>query len=180
MCRSTKSEQSGQPYKLYLLEKCNAQGDQWADDVRGRIQGALSGLHAEKARYHRDCMSRLFANRTLPHNELESSVTPSSSIGNKDTALEHVIGDVSADKSRIWNSIELFQQYTSYFGSTLTRENLVNQLCLHFGKKLLVLTSPGIASIIAFRGNTLKIVKNNKLEKSARQLFTTSRYTTHT
>ena len=66
MCRSTKSEQSGQPYKL-LLEKCNARGDQSADDVSVGIQGARSDLHAEEARYHRDCMSRFFANRTLPH-----------------------------------------------------------------------------------------------------------------
>ena len=71
MCRSTKSEQSGQPYKQYLLEKCNGRGDHWADNVSGRIQGTLSDLHAEDARYHRDCMSRFFANRTLPHNELE-------------------------------------------------------------------------------------------------------------
>ena len=34
-------------------------------------------------------------------------------------------------------------------------------MMIHFGKELPVLTSPGIASIIAFRGNTLKIVKDN-------------------
>ena len=43
-------------------------------------------------------MSQLFANQTLLHNELESSATQSYSIGNKDTVLEHVIGDVSAEK----------------------------------------------------------------------------------
>ena len=64
-------------------------------------------------------------------------------------------------KSRIWTFIELFQEYPSYFGSTLTRANLVNQMYLHFSKELLVLTSPGITSIIAFRSNTLKIVKDN-------------------
>ena len=57
MCRSTKNEQSRQPYKLCLLEKCNGRGDKWADNVNVRIQGALSDLHAEEARYHRDCMS---------------------------------------------------------------------------------------------------------------------------
>ena len=52
-------------------------------------------------------------------------------------------------------------QYTGYFGSTLTRANHVNQVCLHFGKEPLVLTLPGIASTIALRDNTLKIVKDN-------------------
>ena len=75
---------------------------------------------------------------------------------------------MSADKSCIWESIELSQQYTSYFGSTLTRAHLVNQLCLHFGKELLVLTFPGITNIIAFRGNTLKIVKDNDTDDMGR------------
>ena len=79
----------------------------------------------------------------------------------KSTTLEHVIMHVRADKSCIWNFIEIFQQYISYFGFTLTRANLVNQLCIHFDKELLLLTSPGIASILAFRVNTLNIVKEN-------------------
>ena len=59
------------------------QHHQWADDVSCRIHGALSDLYDEEARYHRDCLSRFFENRTLPQDELESSATQSSSLETK-------------------------------------------------------------------------------------------------
>ena len=84
-------------YKLYLLEKCTVRGDQWEYNVSRRVQGALSDLHDEEARYHSQCISRFFANRTIQYDELEASATQTSSIGNEDTALEHVIRDVRAE-----------------------------------------------------------------------------------
>ena len=42
----------------------------WANEVRVRVQGAVSDLYAAEARYHRDCINRFFQDRSLPgHNK---------------------------------------------------------------------------------------------------------------
>ena len=53
------------PYKQYILEKCAARDD-WANEVRLCVLGAVADLHAADARYHKDCMRRLFSNRKNP------------------------------------------------------------------------------------------------------------------
>ena len=110
MCLSTKSEQSGQPHKQYLLEKCNARGDQWEDDVSGRIQSALSDLHAEEYRYHRDCMSRFPANWTflrqmerLPH-----TLQQWSSCNQIVTTIQHLM--LPSDDYRDMKSVKPFKK----------------------------------------------------------------------
>ncbi len=39
-----------------MLNKCDERNDDWASEVRIRVEGALSDLHAAEARYHKDCM----------------------------------------------------------------------------------------------------------------------------
>ena len=69
---------------------------------------------------------------------------------------------LQADRSRIWNSIELFKEYQDNHGCALTRCRLVKELRRNIGGDLVVLTNPGYASIIAFHKNAalmLKLVK---------------------
>ena len=64
----------------------------------------------------------------------------------------------------MWNSIELFQMYTAAGGSELTRRQLIPSLADKFGEELLVLSAPGVASIIVFKHRApilLKLVNDN-------------------
>ena len=54
------------PYKGYILEKCDACGDNWANEVCVNVFSTVSNLHAAEARYHKDCMSRFLSNRVKP------------------------------------------------------------------------------------------------------------------
>ena len=71
------------------------------------------------------------------------------------------------DKNHIWNSVELFQEYT---GCALTRSYVVHKLVFvlgnQFGEELLVLSSPGYANIIACKNKAdavvLKMVKDDE------------------
>jgi hypothetical protein len=54
-------------------------------------------------------------------------------------------------KSRMWNSVELHKLYV--YGGTLSRRFLVRSVEQALSPDLLVLSSPGVASILVFRSN---------------------------
>ena len=59
-----------------ILKQFKVRADDWADVVMMRVTGAPSQLHASDARYHKDCLSRFFSQRSVPGDNKE---------GNKDT-----------------------------------------------------------------------------------------------
>ena len=175
ICRSTVSEHDRTPYKQYLLEKCAARDDNWANEVLG----AVADLHAAEARYHKDCMSRFFSNRMNPTGQ-EYHPHTSTSECQPDMALKHMIAMLSSDRKRIWNSVELLQEYQAHGGVKLTRSHLVDNLCSHFDGELLILSSPGYANIVAFGCQAsllLNMVKeddddiDNSIRKIAKQVI---------
>ena len=93
ICRSTVSDQDQTPYKQYIIEKCASRDDAWAEEIRSRVVGSVSDLHAAEARYHRDCMCRFFAKRQLPTAQEGQSQT---SDYQPDMALKHVITTLSS------------------------------------------------------------------------------------
>ena len=151
--------------KQYILEFCEKRNDNAAESVRRRVEAALSDLHAEDARYHLDCRKRFFSSRSLPG---ETVIRKGNAENSADPALESVATLLSNDRSRMWNSVELFEAYIDFGGDkTLSRKTLVSKLQVRFGNDLLVLSSPGIANIIALRSfaaQTLRLVKDEEDE----------------
>ena len=41
-------------FKQEILKVCQTRGDKWAEEIRVRVHGAVSDLHAANARYHDD------------------------------------------------------------------------------------------------------------------------------
>ena len=165
-CRSTVSEHDRTPYKQYLLTKCDDRADSWAEEVRGRLQAAISDLHAVEARYHKHCMSLFFSKRNLT--PCGSSV--STTQVRIDEGLHHITSLMSDDKSRIWNSVDLFSEYQEHHGSLASRKQLIEKLRNHFGDELIVLSCPGYARVIAFQSGaaaTLKMVRDDDDDISA-------------
>ena len=58
---------------------------------------------------------------------------------------------MSNDVTRVWNSVELISFYKESDGSRLSRRGLINAFKEHFDDQLLVLSSPGVASLVVFR-----------------------------
>ncbi|KAG0727209.1 hypothetical protein GWK47_035120 [Chionoecetes opilio] len=52
-------------FKDSIIEKCEERGDKLSADVRIRVLGARSDLHAADAQYHRDCIARFFSDRNV-------------------------------------------------------------------------------------------------------------------
>ena len=151
--------------KQYILEFCEKRNDNVAESVRRRVSAALSDLHAEDARYHLDCRNRFFSSRSLPGETVSRKGNAENSA---DSALESVFDILSNDRSRMWNSVELFESYIDFGGDkTLCRKTLVSKLQVRIRNDLLVLSSPGIASIIALRSfaaQTLRLINDEEDE----------------
>ena len=120
-----------------ILKACEIRNDEWAHQVRLRVEGALSDLHAADAQYHKDCMSTFHGARNLhfaskkTENEFE------------DEAFTQVVNELTEDCSRIWNSVELHEQYRAYNGESLSRRNLITKLSEHLDRISLSCLAPG-------------------------------------
>ena len=134
LCQSTVSEQDKTSYKQYLLEKCASRDDVLAEEVRSRVVGLVSDLHAAEARYHKDCMCRFFANRLLSTGNEGGPLSPRSQYQH-DMAWKHMVTTLSNDQKRVWNTVERQQEYQDHGGVDLTRSQLANttQMCNYNG-----------------------------------------------
>jgi len=81
-----------------------------------------------------------------------------------DAAVEEPVKQRYYDPSRIWNSVELhIKQYEVLGGKVLSRHSLINYLRETIQPHLLVLSTPGVASVVLFRSKAsaaFRIVDN--------------------
>ena len=82
-------------FKETILETCDIRADRWADEVRVRVEGCLSDLHAADARYHNDCKRKFMAPKSL-----ESSSKMKEQSDATDQAIGAVIADMDTDKQK--------------------------------------------------------------------------------
>ncbi len=134
----------GRTYKEYLLNLCQIHGGELGKIVSDRILGAPSDLHAVDARYHRKCNAsfHIGANRACDTDKNGAA---------DDQALSETIHALSCDRSKIWNSLDVEAVYSDKGGCVLSRRILVERVAHHFGKEMLSLNSPGVATLLVFR-----------------------------
>ena len=131
-----------------ILEICDSRGDNSARDVRLRVDGAVSDLHAADGRYHYNCRTAFMA-------PMAAQFAASSSSGDKqhtddiDDAFYKVVKVMSEDRTQSRNSLDTYELYKHF--EDLSRRALIADLSNHFGDELLVLKVSGCASILAFR-----------------------------
>ena len=65
--------------------------------------------------------------------------------------FESLVSEMLEDQTSIWNSNDLYEQYSTEGGDKLTRIELVESLTTRFGKDVLVLPSTVLANIVVFR-----------------------------
>jgi hypothetical protein len=148
------------PFKETVLEVCAAREDMEAAEVTVRINGALSDLHSAEARYHDDCRKTFMGSRNV---HLVSSKHNDNSI-ESDEGFKSTCKLMIDFPERMWTSVELHNAYAKGGGNRLSRKQLVTKIKEHFGEKVLILTSPGIASIVVFRAqasSVLNVVKDD-------------------
>ena len=98
-----------------------------------------------------------------------------------DVAFETIVSEIGDDKTRIWNSVELYSFYIEHGGRKLTHSKLTEMLCDRFADDLIVPSSPRYANIVVFGDKaaaTLKMMKydnedaiDNSISTMAKQLI---------
>ena len=166
--------------KEHILQICDKRGDDIASQVRVRVLGALSDLHAAYAQYHRDCYKSFSADRNIC---AASRYLPETDI---DITFSRAVSAIEQDPKRFWNSVEIYElcmQRDPSASATISevqevpvddkqddqtsrssRALLINKLERHFGDDILVMRIDGCASLLCLRKfvpDTLKLIKAN-------------------
>ncbi|KAG0729000.1 hypothetical protein GWK47_031251 [Chionoecetes opilio] len=155
LCRQVNRPEKKMSLKTEILAKCDERNDDWAAQVRIRVSGAISDLHAADARYHVACRTNFMSSRSTSAAVKEAQADKPE----LDKGLQVVISILKEDMSHIWNSVDLFNLYIENEGNALSRRQLIVELSAHFGKDLVVLSSPGIASILAFQSKAADVLR---------------------
>ena len=64
LCRQVNRPEKKMSLKTEILAKCDERNDYWAAQVRIRVSGAISDLHAADARYHVACRNNFMSTRS--------------------------------------------------------------------------------------------------------------------
>ena len=121
--------------------------------IKLRIHGTVSDLHAADAKYHVDYKGKFMSPKYV---QLAStSTSPTSKNSDIDLKFVSFISEMLHDQTKIWNSIALYEQYSTEGGDKLTHRQLVEPLTTRFGKYVLVLSATGVANIVVFREKAL-------------------------
>ena len=100
------------------------------------------------------CLLNLFLKvKSLFHINFKKSISAAKNASlkedeNTDPAFDEVIGKMLKDRSRWWNSIELYQQYQLFGGKALLRRSLLVEIQDHFLDDIAVLSSPGLSRLL--------------------------------
>jgi hypothetical protein len=66
---------------------------------------------------------------------------------------------MQADKVKVWNSVELYKRYNEIGGRELSRRSLVEKIHELLAPDLIVLSAPGVASVLVFRSTACSKLK---------------------
>lgn len=143
----TDVDKHGREFTKVICAKCCERNDRLGHVVKTRIESMLeSDLHAADARYHRACKTSFLYNFKINSDEPE------------DPFFIALTDTMSANRTKMWNSAELLQEYEESGGTAITqRKTLMQKIKKYFEDALIVLSSPGIASIVAFASETTKL-----------------------
>ena len=142
------------PFKNFILKICLLKNDTWSKEVKFRVESAVSDLHASDARYHQECKTNFLHSSYLDRlaKTFENDI---------DIALPCVIRFMKANEKEMRNTVEVHNIYYENEGYKLNRRNLTNALKNHFGDAFVILSSPGVATILTFRKSCSFHLQNN-------------------
>ena len=119
---------------------CERRGDEQAEIVRVRLEGADLDLHAADARYHVTCYQTFTSERNIKAATRRSATSNALA---SDVAAEAVVSAVRADTDRVWSSMELHILFKEKGRVDCNRSRLLNSLKEIMGDEIVTLSSTG-------------------------------------
>ncbi len=116
------------------------------------MAGVLTDLHAADVRYHVDCKATFLSPKSIQ----ASIIRQGNDTEFKEVAFDLVIEYLAENRDVIHNSSDIHTKYVND-GGTLSRRMLIAKLVESFEGDMITLSSPGIASLLAFKSSAAKV-----------------------
>ena len=146
-------------YLENVLKKADERSDEWASDVKLRIQ-LSSDLVAAEGKYHRYCAQRFYAGSQLLHDIPSSAGRPPDK--EKTKPFETLCQYLRENDECQYSMNELFDLYQGYCGAEggYTVKWLQQKLAEYFGEDIVVTHVRGKPNVISFRDHSHKIIRD--------------------
>ena len=141
------------------MKKADERGDEWASDVKLRIQ-LSSDLVAAEGKYHRCCAQRFYSGRYLPNENTSAVGRPANQENCK--AFEHLCQYLIKNDECQYSLTELFELYKGYCGGGegYSQKWLQQKLLDYFGDDIIVTHVQGKTNVISFRDHSHKLMRD--------------------
>lgn len=138
--------------KEAIYEACGKRTDMQSDQIRVRMAGVLTDLHAADVRYHVDCKATFLSPKSIQAAIRQGTTSTEF----KEVAFDSVVKYLAENRDIIYNSIDVYTKYMQE-GGILSRRKLITKLIENFGGDMISLSSPGISSLLAFKSSAAKV-----------------------
>ena len=126
-------------FKEEILEACEKRKDTQSEQIRMRMGGILTDLHAADVRYHVDCKATFLSPRSV-----EAAVRKDLSTDIRDSGFDSVVKYLVEKKDSIHNSIDIYTRYVKEGGKLLSKRQLIRKIVEKFEGDMVTLSSPGL------------------------------------
>lgn len=144
--------------KTKILRYCEQRNDEWARDVRSRIETECD-LVACEARYHRDCYASFSVLTT--GNKNAGRPTAETNLIGLDKILEYLneSKDVVCQFS-LNNLYEKFKEFATDVSQVWNKRHFREKLGEHYKDEIVIVDKYGESSVVCFKGSTENIIKD--------------------
>ena len=151
-------DKNGRAVTNVIIAKCCERNDSLGHVVKARVESMCqSDLHAADARYHRACKT-IFLYKCDKVNDNEP----------EDPSFLALADTLCFNRAKIWNSVELYQEYEENGGTIITdRYILIRKIKNHFKDAIIVLSSPESPALTHLRLKRLSYSKSRHCHFSA-------------
>ena len=106
------------------MDRCDERSDVQSAEVRIRLVGAQTDLHAADAQYHRDCNMSFMSAKNVLSAHYKAAHNASTS---PDDSFQSLIDVMNGDPAHVWTSVEWQEHYTNICEDSkiTTRKQLV-------------------------------------------------------
>ena len=118
------------------------------------MQEAASDLNAADARHHDSCRKLFMNPKNVRATHNLKDETP-----NDDATVASLVKLIKLAKDKIWTSTELHSLHLDNGGKDLNQTRMLNKVTVFMGNEVVVLSSPGVASIIMLNDKASQIFK---------------------
>ena len=120
-----------------IFEACEKRKDTQSEQIRVRMGGVFTDLHAADVRYHVDCKVTFINPKAIQAAVHKGFKTSSSEL--KDNAFDSVVKYLAENKPNIHNSIDIFNKYAEEGGHMLSRRQLIPKIVEMFGGEMIII-----------------------------------------